>query len=335
MSKKQFDIQGEDTQNEDTPEATAKKIANRIADNKSFAEDMARQMRNQPETPLTDDDLDEFTLAAIAEDERLSSGGGDEEDEEVIEEPMPSFADLVMASDQGPLTKRYKPPVILSDNDKQNLQKYQTIQNSEFLDRLQNSQPLSDEAEEIDASLSKSIEADGERCPSVLYRAIKEIRAAQLGLQADMQFRNAAWQSATRSKHQAEMMSVSGTLFILNFAHQYRVETLDMSPYAIDKNKMEMVIPKNAIFSVVNIKDGNGDNPDIVTVQVTFPESSMSKKELANKADNISDGENTGESNFSTYMQSLINPKTKDNDGRFGADLILGLLAYKRRLANQ
>ena len=31
----------------------------------------------------------------------------------------------------------------------------------------------------------------------------------------------------------------------------------------------------------------------------------------------------------------LINPKTKENDGRFGADLILGLLAYRRRLAAQ
>jgi hypothetical protein len=40
-----------------------------------------------------------------------------------------------------------------------------------------------------------------------------------------------------------------------------------------------------------------------------------------------------GSTSARKYMQSLINPKTKENDGRVGADLILGLLAYRRRLA--
>lgn len=36
----------------------------------------------------------------------------------------------------------------------------------------------------------------------------------------------------------------------------------------------------------------------------------------------------------SKYMQSLIVPKTDANNGRFGADLILGLLAAKKRRLN-
>ena len=46
----------------------------------------------------------------------------------------------------------------------------------------------------------------------------------------------------------------------------------------------------------------------------------------------VSEGDK--EDSASKYMQSLIVPKTDANNGRFGADLILGLLAAKKRRLN-
>ena len=162
--------------------------------------------------------------------------------------------------------------MLLTRKDKQNLSKYEKLQNNELLDLLQSKTALGKEAASIDTSLNKAILISEEKCPPILYRAIRDLRAEKLGVHVGMQFQNASWQSATRSKQQAVSLAKNGTIFTLLTAQKFRVKVLDMSPYASQKSKKEIVLPKNAIFLVNQIIIGNDFKPDTVIVQMSFPE---------------------------------------------------------------
>ena len=202
---------------------------------------------------------------------------------------VPFLKDLVLASSQDPLTVRQNPVAPFTQRDKVNLQQYETLENSAFSGLLQNSMALDEIATQTDASLTKAILAYGEQCPPILYRAIKGIRASQLGLHTGMKFENAAWQSTTRSKQQALLMGKSGTIFTLLIAPKLRVNVLDMTRFSSDKGKREVVLPKNATLQVDRIKEGKGEKPDVVIMQVSFPESQV-EQELVSENQSATEG---------------------------------------------
>ena len=196
---------------------------------------------------------------------------------------VPFLKDLVLASSQDPLTVRQNPVATLTQRDRLNLQQYETLENSAFSGLLQNSMAFSEIAARTDASLTKAILVYGEQCPPILYRAIKGIRASQLGLQTGMKFENAAWQSTTRSKQQALLMGESGTIFTLLIAPKLRVNVLDMTRFSSDKGKREVVLPKNATLQIDRIKEEKGEKPDVVIMRVSFPKSQVTQDSVTQK----------------------------------------------------
>ncbi len=235
-----------------------------------------------------------------------------------------------MASSQDLLNKRKESVVPLSKTDKKHLQQYENLGNQNFSRLLQTSTPLTGVAAQIDASLEKAILVNGEPCPPILYRAIKGLRASQLGLRVGMQYKIESWQSATRSIQQALSMSKFGTMFTLLIAPEFRADVLDMTPYSSDKSKMEVVLPKNAVLQVNRIDEGQGKTPDRVTMLLSFPNSAL-EKDFVNPKNAEGKHDKMGDKHPSTskYMQSLIIPGTNANNGRFGADAILVFLDSK------
>ncbi len=202
---------------------------------------------------------------------------------------VPFLKDLVLASSQDPLTVRQNPVAPFTQRDQVNLQQYETLENSAFSGLLQNSMALDEIAAQTDASLTKAILVYGEQCPPILYRAIKGIRALQLGLHTGMKFENAAWQSTTRSKQQALLLAKGGTIFTLLIDPKLRVNVLDMTRFSSDKGKREVVLPKNATLQVDRIKEGKGEKPDVVIMQVSFPKSQV-EQELVSENQSATEG---------------------------------------------
>ncbi len=161
------------------------------------------------------------------------------------------------------------PKYFLTNKDKLNLSKYEKLRNSEFHDLMQNNADL-EESTEINKSLKKAISAHSELLSTPVYRAIKNISAAQLGLTVGLQLENNAWQSATRSKRQAQLLGQNGVIITLVPKPTQYLKVLDMMPYASDKDKQEVLLPPKSTLIIKKVIAGNGSEPDEVIAVVSF-----------------------------------------------------------------